>query len=433
MNRYSQMVFIFILMVALHSTIAIAGITKGPILLDVNDSGVTVAWETGDSSGVIHYGDTETNLDQSVDVSGNDNGMLRGQIEGLNPGTVCFYQVSSGGQDSAVLSFTTAPSADAPFYFVAFGDVRTNQDDHAQVVAAIIGEAPDFVLQSGDLVEVALSGAQWNEFFAVELPLMGNTPYFPVMGNHEEFGGAPTFQKYFNTPAHNGNNVARFAFQYGNTYFINLDITLAYGVGSDQYAWFQEQLDLAAQMPGLKHCIVQVHFTTYSAAKHGNDLDVKQFRNAYAPLFEQYGVDLVVSGHDHTYQHNLVNNIHYLCAGGGGAPLYNVDPESWTIVAEKTLNYARIDVEGDTINVTGKRPDGTVIENFQIVHDFGIPDDDDTVDDDTSDDDAADDDAADDDATDDDATDDDAADNDNVDDDATDDDSGDDDDDGCGC
>lgn len=42
-------------------------------------------------------------------------------------------------------------------------------------------------------------------------------------------------------------------------------------------------------------------------------------RLKYVPLFEQYGVDLVIGGHSHIYQRGSRNGVHYLVVGGGGA------------------------------------------------------------------------------------------------------------------
>ena len=43
-----------------------------------------------------------------------------------------------------------------------------------------------------------------------------------------------------------------------------------------------------------------------------------------APIYEQYGVNLVLSGHLHGYQHHLKNNIHYVISAGGGGRLYDL-------------------------------------------------------------------------------------------------------------
>ena len=46
----------------------------------------------------------------------------------------------------------------------------------------------------------------------------------------------------------------------------------------------------------------------------------------FEPLLLEGGVTAVFAGHDHNYQHHLVKGIHHIVTGGGGAPLYEVDP-----------------------------------------------------------------------------------------------------------
>lgn len=495
MRKTTIAVFISLLFLLVALSTAHAGITKGPILMDPTKRGVTVSWETLDLNGEILYGATSANLDQTVEVSGNDGGMLRGKIECLKPDTKYYYQIQSGASTSEVFYFFTGVEPDAPFMFVAYGDTRTNKEDHQLVTDAIIDEHPEFLLHGGDFVDVAVFVWEWNDFFDVFTDLAPYVPLVPVMGNHEFWGGQPFYRKYFATPDHNNDNSSIYSFQYGNTFFINIDVAQLYLVGTAQYNWVVEQFELAASIPSIKHCVVQAHFPPYSASNHGTDTDVLAFRNSFVPLFEEYGVDVIFGGHDHNFQHSEVNGIHYIVTGGGGAPRYSVDPESWTVAWEKALNYIRIDVADDTMTLTAKRADGTVIEQFDVVNDFGgvgggdelpvpcadgdydqdgltdgveygmctdtyIADtdgdtyndgdeveagsdpcdenstpagDDDTTDDDTTDDDITDDDITDDDTTDDDTVDDGDDDDDIADDDAPPSSDDDDDDDGCGC
>jgi hypothetical protein len=59
----------------------------------------------------------------------------------------------------------------------------------------------------------------------------------------------------------------------------------------------------------------------------------------FARILEKYQVDAVFSGHDHNYQHNLVNGVHYLVSGGGGAPLYDIE----TGIPGVTLKLAQVE------------------------------------------------------------------------------------------
>jgi hypothetical protein len=61
-------------------------------------------------------------------------------------------------------------------------------------------------------------------------------------------------------------------------------------------------------------------------------------------IFEPAGVDMVISGHSHFYQHNRVNGIEHMVIGGGGAPLYNPRDTVYTIKSVKDYNFAIVDV-----------------------------------------------------------------------------------------
>ena len=73
------------------------------------------------------------------------------------------------------------------------------------------------------------------------------------------------------------------------------------------------------------------------------------------------------SGHDHNYQHHTNSEIHYIVAGGGGAPLYDLDPTPETLVkGEKTDNYVRIHVKGETAQMEAVDLDGKVLDSFEV-------------------------------------------------------------------
>jgi len=347
---------------------ALAAIDNGPWLVGLTKRGVTVKWESRQDSGTVEYGESQS-LGDTV-VSTYSNGVHEANLECLRPSTKHYYRVTCGGETSEILWFYTGGERETPFMFVAYGDMRTNQEDHQSVVDGIAEEFPEFILNSGDLVEVAVLPSHWNQFWEVETQVLKNFPCFPVLGNHEMWGGRDIFYDYFVNPW-NREMVSRYAFQYGNTYFINIDITIPYFAGSNQHRWVEEQLELASGIPSVKHCIVQAHYPPYSCSNHGEDSVVVSFRDSMTPLFEEYGVDLFFGGHDHNYQRSVVNGITYITAGGGGAPQYSVDPKEWTVVAEQTLNYCMVEINDELVSVTCKRPDGTIIDSFHDEHDFG--------------------------------------------------------------
>jgi 3',5'-cyclic AMP phosphodiesterase CpdA len=82
-----------------------------------------------------------------------------------------------------------------------------------------------------------------------------------------------------------------------------------------QTAWLRRRLRASTA----RWKIAAFHHPPYSCGFHaGNETVVAR----WLPLFERFGVDLVLSGHEHSYQRFARRGIAYVVHGGGGAPLY---------------------------------------------------------------------------------------------------------------
>jgi hypothetical protein len=68
-----------------------------------------------------------------------------------------------------------------------------------------------------------------------------------------------------------------------------------------QSRWLESTLEAALRDHTIDWIIVQMHQDALSSAKNGNGSD-KGIREAWLPLFDRYGVDLVLCGHDHDYE-----------------------------------------------------------------------------------------------------------------------------------
>jgi 3',5'-cyclic AMP phosphodiesterase CpdA len=77
----------------------------------------------------------------------------------------------------------------------------------------------------------------------------------------------------------------------------------------DQRAWLERTLRSSAA----RWKLVALHHPPYSAGYQGSDTAV---REAFVPLFERYGVQLVLSGHEHDYQRSRkINGVTYVISG----------------------------------------------------------------------------------------------------------------------
>jgi 3',5'-cyclic AMP phosphodiesterase CpdA len=110
--------------------------------------------------------------------------------------------------------------------------------------------------------------------------------------------------------------------------------------------------------------IVAVHHPPYSAGYQGSD---KAVRAAFAPLFERYGVQLVLSGHDHDYQRSEeINGVTYVVTGAAagtrrtGKADFTAESFSWHSFVELGIYPDRL--VGRVMNQDDRVADEWVLE-----------------------------------------------------------------------
>ncbi|HEY5927463.1 MAG TPA: metallophosphoesterase family protein [Kofleriaceae bacterium] len=355
--------------VCLLANVAEAGpkMLKGPYLQDLAPESITVMWQMDEliPATLIVEGPGGVRRQQVAPAR-----ISEARVDGLKPASRYRYRVEIGS-DVWRGEFATAPpdGKDVPFSFVVVGDSRGGVQQHRRVVQRMSQEVPDFVLGTGDMVDEGYRQDQWQEFFDVENEMFRDNVYFPALGNHDRQGRgrtADSYRAFFSVPENGGDSERYYAFTYGSSRFLVLDSNAYSFALTDQTAWIERELIAARQDSRMRHIFVVMHHPPFSISLHGGAADL---RERWTPLFEQYDVTAVFSGHDHVYSRAENHNIHYFVTGGGGAPLYPRRPRSHPIdVAavkkfERTLHYLRVTITGNRIEVTAIRPDGTIIEN----------------------------------------------------------------------
>ncbi len=359
MRRWSLLVAVALAV----PTAAAADFERRPYLQDARADSVLLMWKNRGSSAatvVVDGPDGQHKVDVPAAVS------PRVRVDGLRPATRYRYTVTSGAE-TATGELTTAPEpgAQVPVTFVVFGDSRSDAVAHYELVERVRAEVPDFILSTGDMVFDGGDEKLWKQFFDIEGPLLADNVMYPALGNHDiDNDGSEWIEQLFNPPA-GRQQPGQYAFTYGPVRVIVLESNTPSYAMTDETAWLERQLQGYTQDPTLHHLFVIMHHPVYSISSHGG---LNSLREKWAPLFEQYGVSAVFSGHDHGYQRAEHGGVHYFVSGGGGAPLYGVgkrvNPIDAAVVArlEAVHHYLRIHILGDVVEVTAVRSDGTPIE-----------------------------------------------------------------------
>ena len=270
-------------------------------------------------------------------------------LRDLRPNAEYVYAALHEGAEPALATFRTAPRGRAAFTFTSFGDqgtptlgkryvppagvtlpnpplVNDNLGSPAagDTTAGVERVRPLFHLFNGDLCYANLATDRvrtWWDFWTNNSRSARNRPWMPAAGNHEnELGNGPigyaAYQTYFSVPPADGQtDVTRglwYSFTVGSVRVISLaNDDICYQDGGNSYvrgysqgaqkAWLEEELAAARDDRDIDWVVVCMHQVAVSTADKFNGADLG-VREEWVPLFDRYGVDLVVCGHEHHYE-----------------------------------------------------------------------------------------------------------------------------------
>ena len=271
------------------------------------------------------------------------------KIAQLRADSSYLYAALHDGAEPQFGTFRTAPRGRARFTFTSFGDQATpalgkkykppegvtlpnppyvndnlGSPAAADTTLGVERLRPLFHLLNGDLCYANLAEDRvrtWWDFWENNSRSARNRPWMPAAGNHEnEIGNGPigyeAYQTYFSLPEATGQtDVTRglwYAFTVGAVRLISLaNDDVVYQDGGNSYvrgysegaqkAWLEKELTAARGDREVDWIVVCMHQVAISTVDKFNGADLG-IRQEWVPLFDKYGVDLVVCGHEHHYE-----------------------------------------------------------------------------------------------------------------------------------
>jgi len=230
---------------------------------------------------------------------------------------------------TAVPSQTVTPQPTAtqliPVRFAVIGDYGSAGKGEQEVASLILSWEPDFILTTGDnnypngtaqTIDENI-GQYFHSYISPYLGEFGSgadeNRFFPSLGNHDwKTTSADPYLDYFSLPG----NERYYDFIWGPLHLFALDSDShepdGVGKSSVQAAWLKEALTASPELWN----IVFFHHPPYSSGRHG-DTNWMQWP------FQEWGADVVLSGHDHTYERLDVDSVLYFVVGLGGASRYD--------------------------------------------------------------------------------------------------------------
>jgi predicted MPP superfamily phosphohydrolase len=254
------------------------------------------------------------------------------------------------------------PVKDGSLRFAVIGDTgsgNAGQRDVANLMQSYRQAFPfEFVLMMGDNMYGGETPKDFQKKFSdVYKPLLdAKVKFYATLGNHD----LPLQTHYENF---NMNGKEYYRFKKGNVAFYSLNSTY---MDKKQLKWLEDELVLDTSQ--WKICFF--HHPPYSSArKHGSD---NQLREILEPIFVKYGVNVVLTGHDHVYERiKPQKGIYYFVSGAGGQ-LRSGDIRKGSPLTDKAfdrdMHFMFFEVVDDqlyfqTISRTGETVDSGVIAN----------------------------------------------------------------------
>ncbi len=319
---------------------------RGPYLTMANQHSITISWRTNLPCGSkVMYGQSPGFFSGGVvnNTPVTDHVVT---LSGLAPDTKYYYTVGTNtfllqGNTSNYFKTlpVTSPLYDKTIRILAVGDVAKGTVFEEQVRDAFLNYIDtnyvDGYLMLGDnAYPVGLDSNFQSGFFNYfQQSVTKHTVLWPALGNHEYANDYTLRQSHaisyfdiFSLPTQGecggvaSHTEMYYSFDIGNVHFVNLDsygleevAGVYYGItdtsDSPQIQWLKQDLD-ANPLPWV---IVSFHHPPYCMGTHNSDVETELvlIRERLNPILERYNVDLILNGHDHTYQRSGFMHQHY--------------------------------------------------------------------------------------------------------------------------
>ena len=294
-------------------------------------------------------------------------------LGGLVAGTTYEYQAAAGDKwPDTVESFTAGASGASQKFFV-LGDIQAeDMTNITHIFEKLRAGNYDFGIQTGDAVDKPTQFAELNGVVGLlNAEQLGSADVIHVLGNHEfeGDGDADIAGSVFALPEHSMGSC--WSTTYGNVYVAVINYSGNAGDMKTAAEWLVQD----AQNSDAAWKILTVHQPAYYTNAKGGNAPMTQYIPA---AVEEAGIDVVFSGHDHSFARtnplkggeiDAEDGVYYYICGSSGEKSYSINSQNvfdYSKVFAKTtidFNAVYLSVEATqskmTINVYDVLTDGS--------------------------------------------------------------------------
>ena len=297
------------------------------------------------------------------------------RLRQLQPGRQYAYRAVTDGKCSPYYTFQVLPSERNHLSFLYVGDVQDSVGGQANVyLREAVRRHPqtELLVCGGDFTERP-TDRYWAEGFRSIDSLAQHMPFLCVTGNHDYLKGVivklerrfPLILSYFLDSKINDNMV--YTVCDGPVQFFLLDTNREFFYLKTQRDWLEQELSASTA----RWKIVVLHHPLFSVRGKNNLIQRWMFND----LIEEYGVDLVLQGHEHAY----ARMTRHTDDGQPVTPVYTVShcspknyrikpDDRFDIITNTSRYYQTIDISGDTLTMKAYDVSGhTLCDSLQIM------------------------------------------------------------------
>lgn len=244
--------------------------------------------------------------------------------------------------------------------------------DVAAIGERLAAAQPDFVLHVGDVVYPRGQQQHYGAgFFRPFAAALRQAPFYVALGNHDvmDDDGRQALANFVLPRGGATGDERCYSFAWGSVRVIALDLGLEVAAPGGR--------PLAAEHPAVHYLrrqlptcdepwvVVLSHYPILSASRQNDRADL---RLQLLPILEDYGVDLYLSGHDHTYQRfgEPGEGVVQIVSGGGGKSLYAIRTDPRVRVAQSVFHWCRVEAVGRTLELRALGLDGAPIDSVRL-------------------------------------------------------------------
>ena len=302
-----------------------------------DETELNFAWYSQDNGSaatpVVHFGTNRNSLRAYTGTAGDVDTSLTGgvayhynhvTVTGLAPNTTYYYTVEKNGVQTEVETYQTRSFDTVKMLYVGDPQIGASkgQPQGSETLAAESGAAntaarndafgwnrtleaalaqdPDvsFIISAGD--QVNKTGQAKEEEYAgyLDPEVLASLPVATTIGNHDSLN--PDYTYHFNNP----NTTDYGTTQAGGDYYYSYGPGLFIVLNTNNYNAAEHEQAIAeavAAYPDAKWRVVTIHQDIYGSGLDHSDTDGMILRTQLTPIFDEYDIDVVLQGHDHTY------------------------------------------------------------------------------------------------------------------------------------